>query len=351
MTNILLLDWTKINDFSATGNIKKILLKLDDVKIYQIYEKKFFFSIKFLKFIDYNTNVEKIISSQANLQQIINNFNIDILLIRPVEQSNIINNLLKQLKQINKPIIFAYFDNWLNKQIKNENFFKYLMKKSNYIWSISNDMSKYLMKKYGLKNFIVLQNSISHNFKNFKKKINSKILIRYSGSLSENMNFDVIRFFSKLNLPNCKFEINTRFPYTTGISSSVIGGSYFDSYSDYLNWIKSADILLLGYNFDKLSFNYTKFSFPNKLPEYLSTGNGIVYIGPTNTSTYKFLHQHKIGFCFKKNSNQITNFLKDYSPDYYKKYNKKNIIICNKEFSLKNNKIKLTKVLNECLRK
>ena len=164
------------------------------------------------------------------------------------------------------------------------------------------------------------------------------------------MNFDVIRFFSKLNLPNCKFEINTKFSFT-GISSSVITKNYFENYLDYLNWIKSADILLLGYNFDKLSFNYTKFSFANKLPEYLSTNNGIIYIGPTNTPTYKFLHQNKLGFCFKKNANQITNFLKNYSPDYYKKYNSKNIVVCNKEFSLKNNKIKLTKVLNECLHK
>ena len=39
MINVLLLDWTKIDDNSSTGNNKKILLELENVNIFHIYEK------------------------------------------------------------------------------------------------------------------------------------------------------------------------------------------------------------------------------------------------------------------------------------------------------------------------
>jgi hypothetical protein len=72
MINVLLLDWTKIDDSTATGNNKKILLELENVNIFQIYEKKIL-GKKILKFIDYNNNVEKTLLFKINLKKLISN--------------------------------------------------------------------------------------------------------------------------------------------------------------------------------------------------------------------------------------------------------------------------------------
>ena len=62
------------------------------------------------------------------------------------------------------------------------------------------------------------------------------------------MTHDMVNFFSKLEIANCKFEINTKPQWSlrSDISKNFFTKTYFDNYNDYLHWIKEADLLFLG---------------------------------------------------------------------------------------------------------
>jgi FkbM family methyltransferase len=57
----------------------------------------------------------------------------------------------------------------------------------------------------------------------------------------------------------------------------------------YRKWLAEADILLLAYNFDPETAAYLRFSFANKLPEYLASDAPVLAYGPSDIGTMRFL--------------------------------------------------------------
>jgi hypothetical protein len=58
---------------------------------------------------------------------------------------------------------------------------------------------------------------------------------------------------------------------------------------NYKAWLGQADALLIAYNFDELSRNYSGYSMANKLTEYMISGRPILAYGPGDIATIKHL--------------------------------------------------------------
>jgi hypothetical protein len=65
----------------------------------------------------------------------------------------------------------------------------------------------------------------------------------------------------------------------------VFQARFDEPYEAYIDTLKSADGLIISYNWDEESYRYTRYSLANKLPEYLSSGVPIFAYGPPDSAT------------------------------------------------------------------
>tara|TARA_R110000868_G_scaffold43693_5_gene146725 strand:- start:1723 stop:3018 length:1296 start_codon:yes stop_codon:yes gene_type:complete len=176
-----------------------------------------------------------------------------------------------------------------------------LLKRSSLNYAISHGMADVFGKRYAAQ-FGVAHNGVRpEDWPPRKHDSRPTVVLRYAGSLAPDTTassvFEVAQTVADLvgNGMPLRFEIHTqstwmeanveRFNALPGVTLSVAR----QSEKEYRNWLRSADILLLAYNFDEATRRYLQYSFANKTPELLASGAPVLAYGPPELETINYL--------------------------------------------------------------
>jgi len=155
-----------------------------------------------------------------------------------------------------------------------------------------------------------------------------KIVIRYTGVLHEMQHSeaieDIILAIEKINNENPAKKIILEFYGSENplrwLSSktqkeNIIFNDCFKE-EDYESILLGANLLLLPITFNKETGKSYRLSFPAKLPDYLASGNAILYYGPKETAAAQFLETiPNIGMITNQCTEIIINWLKAFIND------------------------------------
>ena len=174
-------------------------------------------------------------------------------------------------------------------------------------FAISDEMADAFEKRYGAR-FMPIANGVDPLEWPLQEKCASdRFVIRYAGSLAENMTLSTIALVAEAverladGGADIAFEIKTRpiwkrraadlfsrFKYTSFFTDDLTA-------ADYRAWLQRADATVIGYNFDPESVDYIKYSIANKLPECLASGAPLIAVGPAETTTLRKLSEIDCG--------------------------------------------------------
>ena len=163
------------------------------------------------------------------------------------------------------------------------------LKKSDCLLSISDKMSVEYFRRYSIPSEPI-SNSIDQpaNYKS-KKNVSHPFTIVYVGSVLRNAHLTSILDIAKV--VNCLREkINIQFDVFCNRSGhDLLAHMLSNSFklydlpkvdSHYFSVIQNASCLVIPTNFDKVSVEHIKYSFPAKLPSYLSSNTPLLLYGP-----------------------------------------------------------------------
>jgi hypothetical protein len=198
-----------------------------------------------------------------------------------------------------------------------QNKIKEIIIQSPACFCISDAMCDVYRKRYNYSEFFPLMNSVE----NYNERTNikgssltkSKIIITYAGGLHLNRYETLMKFCQHLtNFPDILYELKI---YTserdwafykdkfTQFKDVSYGG--FLKKCEIMSVICNSDILLHVESFDPFIQNYTMYSISTKIPEYLSSGNIIVAIGPKNIASISYLSINKVAYIIDNMNDSI----------------------------------------------
>lgn len=303
---LLVFDITSIGDGTATGEIKRNILHGwpdDGLMQFCSFGKE---KIGLFKPEGGGHQIEKehtIILSRE--------FDPDVILYRPVPDNMALHEqAMHVIRQLDVPLVLWIMDDW-PARLQQEDPEKYkllnqdlheLMTRSSCRLSIGEAMSLAFKQRYGV-TFEPIANGIAID--SIPERIRDipaegPVRVRYAGSLAENMTLDsvarVARSIERINIGiPIIFEIKTRGVWKSRAARYFknLNKTHFitDSLTPegYMDWLKSADILIIAYNFDEHSKNYVRYSMANKMPECLGSGTVTLAHGPTGLATIDYL--------------------------------------------------------------
>ena len=319
---LLVIDATRVSSTSATGQIKKNLLKnWPEEKFMQLYASKLSAYHLAGSFDDPKSDL--VFLDKDNLLGEIESFEPEVIYYRPLLDQHLLLHLLAIEMLDNKPvpIVTHIMDDWptmmaaedprLAEIVQQE--LQGLFAQSHKALSISEKMSSVFKERYGVE-FEPISNGIDPALFGSVTPLTDKkaegqegLLMRYCGALAKNMTFHTITQIAQAvdslqeELP-VKFEIYTMASWRKPIEEAMKnlrGVSVFNSVSDedYPRLLVGADVLVLGYNFDADSINYVRYSMANKLPEYLAAGKPMLAVGPSEVAGIEYLSYRKLAHC------------------------------------------------------
>lgn len=234
----------------------------------------------------------------------------DCVIYRPVPDERQLHRLaMDYLRKNSVPLICWMMDDWPERlrydddprHEKYDDDLHWLFERATIRLCISDDMRDAYQHRYG-KQFLPIANGIDPlDWPSRHHETNTDFVVRYAGSLAQDMVLDsvirVARVIEQLAEEGHKirFEINTRPAWkrrTAGFfrsfdSCQITTHSY--RAVDYRNFLQTADLLLLAYNFDDRSRIYVRYSLANKLPECLIAGPPLLVHGPPDVATVRFV--------------------------------------------------------------
>ena len=310
---LLLIDLTKSGNGTATGELKASLFsEWPDHKLMQIYV------------VDRDTiglhhhaqsnliDLSDGIPSDA-IDSAISAFGPEIILYRPTPDTEALHSVAMDLtKRLGVPLATWIMDDWptaiagkstsKKSAEKLNSDWKFLLKNASVNFSICDAMSEAFTERYDVP-FVAIANGIEPSeWPNATlKSVSKKIVVRYAGSLAENMTLSSVRLVAEAvqrladDGLDISFEIKTRelwhqsaHPHFKGLSRTTFIVADMERL-DYQAWLSAADVLVIGYNFDEESKAYIQYSLANKLPECLASGAALLAIGPRDVATIKLL--------------------------------------------------------------
>jgi hypothetical protein len=314
---LLIIDMTKLGSLSATGQIKeKLLANWSTANWLQIYVEddnlRLFSKADFIL----DKNRDKAINEAKIIEECIR-FSPKVIYYRPVADKPFLHTLAcKVIEKLGASLVIHIMDDWLdrlshqNSQLysKFDRSIRLLLKQSATRLSICDAMSVAFQNRYGL-DFIPIANSVHPNdwinisqkddFSKLRKS-GEQCVIRYIGSLADDMNFisicDLVDCITQLGRElSVILEIYTHEFYLQKANNKFLNlpniKVYESSFSEekYRQLLCSADILIIAYNFDQESIRYVKYSMANKLPECLASGTPVLAYGPMEVATISYL--------------------------------------------------------------
>lgn len=316
---LLVIDSTRTGGLSATGQLKKNLLRdWPEETFMQLHAPKLGYYPLACTLEDHNS--DPVFTTEDGLLDKIAAFNPEVLYYRPLlDQHSLLHLLmLKILKRNPVPMVTHIMDDWPARLAAKEPFFaskvehelRSLFRVSYKALSISEQMSEAFEKRYGTC-FEAISNGVDPDlYDNLNPVVQNgsgprdQVVLRYCGALAKNMNFqsviDIAQAVDSLQdqLP-LKFEVYTMPLWRRSFEEAVKGyrGVFiFDAVpeQDYPRLLAGADILVLAYNYDPLSLTYIQYSMPNKLPEYLASGSPILAVGPPGLPGIDYLTSRQL---------------------------------------------------------
>jgi tetratricopeptide (TPR) repeat protein len=341
---LLVIDWTKTGDISATGQIKeKLLAEYPTDNWLQLYVSK---NKEFKLFSKGKESLEKLtFLDRDSLVRECKNFNPSVIYYRPVADNLEFHNLACEIIScLRVPLVTHVMDDWIDRPSQKNSKLYLELKKSfcNLLnnsatrLSIGERMSEAFEDRYGL-DFIPIANCIDVNdWLNYENNVKTELdkgdkktfTVRYIGGLADDMNFDsisdLVEAIEKLAYElSVKLEIYTmkhwqekaieafsKFTATTIYEANL-------SQEDYYQLLKSADALIVAYNFDANSITYTRYSIANKLPECLASGVPTLVYGPLEVATVEYAAQTNcVQLVNERNQTQLIEVLRQLINNY-----------------------------------
>lgn len=294
----LVLDMTAAGNGTATGEIKSTLLSDGPVEMLQVCVYGGGLALK----SGLDGAIEK--SSEEAVQRVIRMFNPEVILYRPVPDSQPLHDFaMRYIRSSKLPLVTWIMDDWPNDLRSRdpqaadalERDWRWLLERSSERLSISEDMSRSFAERYGGQ-FEAIANGVDPV--DWKAR---PLLIRYGGGLAENMGLaSVLRLAQAVETLHkegydARLEILTK-PYwhsRAGGAFSAFSRTTFLTHvlsdTEYRRWLAGADVLSICYNFDEASLGYVRYSMANKLPECLASGAVLLAHGHPEIATIRRL--------------------------------------------------------------
>lgn len=312
LPRILVFDITPIGNGTATGEIKKNIFDGWPPERYlQIYNAGRG-SLGVLS----PDKEEDFISTPGDLSSVesaIREFNPELILYRPVPDSQMLHaSAMHTLCAYpNVPLVTWIMDDWLASLQKEDpdQFaaldadWRALVERSSLRLSICKKMSEAMEARYGAP-FHPFANGVDPADWPARTPGNSETFtIRYAGGLADNMTAQSILRVAQAveQLANVghkvKFEIRTRPVWLEKQAHSYAALAHTSFLTDllpsaeYREWLRNADAVVIGYNFDPDSLSYIGSSMANKMPECLASGAPLLAHGPLEAATIAYLKE------------------------------------------------------------
>lgn len=323
---LLLIDHTLIGDGTATGEVKANLFATWPAdRLLQIAAgPRDALTTKDANGVLPLTNYRKEVASPAWAK--IARFAPEVILYRPVPDTAELHNLAMEIiTESGLPYAIWIMDDWPSAlELRDAEQFsaldcdwRKLTAGATQRFSISEEMAEVFGVRYGAP-FIPIANGVDPaEWPDVKKAEGGHFVVRYAGSLAENMTLSTIRLVAEAieklakNGADIAFEIKTRPIWkrrAAELFQSLEHTAFFTddlSAVEYREWLQQADATVIGYNFDRKSVDYIKYSVANKLPECLASGAPLIAVGPAETSTLRKLSEINCAICITEPNSDL----------------------------------------------
>lgn len=229
---------------------------------------------------------------------------------------------LKLAKRYNIPIVLHFMDNWREtKYVGNKIFSKRLTNKileveslMNYGMAISDEMAEYYTKVSN-KEYVSLMNTVDHmNIKQIVDRDTRNINITYAGGLHLErwkIFLEIETVIKTINSEgnNIKLNIFTKdsdkLKYEKIFDKDITKFHKFLPHDEVFKIYEMSDVLVHVESFDESLINFTRYSLSTKIPEYMASGRPIIYYGPKDIASSKYISKSKCGICVSNNNELI----------------------------------------------
>lgn len=318
---ILVFDRTALGDGSATGEIKANLFAGWPAERYlQVYH----ISNRKLGVTGVRKSSGEV--SLEDIQSMVDDFAPDLILYRPVPDTPELHKIaMSTIRLMNIPLVTWIMDDWpASLEIYNPEESKlldpelrWLLQCSTMRLSICDAMSVAMENRYGVAFNAVANGVDPARWSPSAIRKSSPVRLRYAGSLAENMTLGTLLLIAgsveKLAQSGVDiiFEIKSH-PWWHGLAAK-----HFERFShtsiitavlppdEYVEWLSTADALVIAYNFDPASRTYVKYSMANKLPECLASGVPLLAVGPKDIATMEYLDEIDCGIRIREKDSEL----------------------------------------------
>ena len=302
---VLIISPTIIDDITATGSlVKKLFIGWPKHRLAQVY-------CTAPKTLDYTVcdRYYKLSSSGKNnkLLAAICDYDPHVIYYRPHDKPLALHIFIQKLIAVSSAALVTHMmDDWPEKvRIHDadnyalvDDSLRKVFSKSTYNFAISKGMAAayrdlYKTRFYVQNNFIQVEDWLNLD----RKKFNDGYIVRYCGSLAEDMQlnsiYDIAHAISELHeTMDIHFEVyvNNAFLRNARKLQEIPGCSVHKqvSRSDYAQLLSDADLLVIAANYDPDSIAYTRYSLASKLPEYMASGTPVLAYGPLEVETIAY---------------------------------------------------------------
>ena len=307
---ILMFDMTAMGDQSATGALKSTLLAdWPEDRVLQIAKQGPGGLASVVRKGD-RYQIEPL--NLASARETISKFAPDMILYRPVPDTEALHSLaMTEIRARSLPLVTWIMDDWPARMAaedpsawtKMKNDLAYLLETSTVRLSICEAMSTAYAQRYGC-SFIPFANGVDPSDWPAVAKRSTEdgiFRVRFAGGLAPDMNrasilrvAEVVERIGNSGV-SIAFQISTqkwwlaqtanlfeRFKHTrVQVADASAAG--------FREWISQADAVVIAYNFDAASRQYTQYSMANKMPECLASGSVLFAHGPRGLATIDYL--------------------------------------------------------------
>lgn len=239
----------------------------------------------------------------------------EVIVYRPVPNAPELHDVaMATIKRLGVPLISWIMDDWPAELAQRDpqqfsrlgKDFVDLLNRSVLRLSICDAMSVAFKERYGV-DFVALANGIDPgHWPRPRTRPPGTFKVRYAGSLARNMVLSSVltcaQAVEKLARQgvDVRFEIKARPIWAREIRAELAGFTAVElieanfSPSEYREWLSEGDLLLIAYNFEEESQEYTRYSLANKMPECLASGAPVLAVGPDTVATIAYLSDWQV---------------------------------------------------------
>jgi glycosyltransferase involved in cell wall biosynthesis len=306
---LLVIDMTRCGDGTATGEVKKALLRdWPNEKFMQLFDAGADrMGISFSA--DGSTWSPDPVDAHEQTARL-EAFDPEIILYRPLaDRPALHREAMRLIRRRKSPVAIWIMDDWMDRlRLKDPARYammdadlRELVALSTARYAISKSMAAMLTDRYGGE-WEIFSNAVDQaDWPMPPARDDAEpFLIRYAGGLAEDMSLqslcDVAETVDKLaqDMP-IRLEISTRdYWYNRAAHHfeafrAVSINSAKMAAAEYRSWLSAADAVLIAYNFDEATQTYVRYSTANKLPECLASGAVTLAYGPSGIETIDYL--------------------------------------------------------------